>query len=229
MENKSYTERVPEIEAEINKRKSKWNFVLIEWEDAAQIIRIRVYNKYHTYDPEKGAFSPWVNRLITRCIANIRRDNYTKFARPCVAGTGRPACKHNLGGEDCAMTQSGKQCSECPLYKVWCSKKQNHYNIKSPLALENHTQEVESIQADFIDIAGAKQSIDLHIRAKLKPLEYKIYKMLYIDGMTDEQVASALGYKPLERNGRNRYKQLQNIKKNIIAKAKEVIDEEDLV
>ena len=39
----------------------------------------------------------------------------------------------------------------------------------------------------------------------------------------------SLGYKPTERNGKNRYKQLQNIKKSIITKAKDIIEDEDLI
>ena len=57
----------------------------------------------------------------------------------------------------------------------------------------------------------------------LKPAEWKIYKALYIDNMSEEDAASLMGYKTNEKNRVPGYKQIKNVKKAIIQKVKKVI------
>ena len=57
----------------------------------------------------------------------------------------------------------------------------------------------------------------------LKPLEWKVYKLLYIDGISEEEAAKQMGYKTTEKNRSPGYKQIKNVQKKIISKAKEAI------
>jgi hypothetical protein len=120
MSKPSFEEMIPAVLVEINKRKSGWSLSSISFEDVSQMLLIRAFNKYHTYIPEKGEFSHWVNRLISNALNNILRDNLQKFSRPCIQG-----CQFNLGDSHCSYTKSGQQCSECPLYRKW-KKKEEH-------------------------------------------------------------------------------------------------------
>lgn len=214
---------LPIIDQEILKRKPKWTLTSVDFDDVAQKIRLHVFQKYKTFDPAKGEFTHWLNKLITHRIFNIWRDEYTKLARPCILG-----CSFNTGADSCSHTPSGKQCGECKLYKKWQSKKEIKHNLKQAVPLENHAQEVENIQSDFIDIEGSKKIIDDKIKFKLKPVEWKIYQLLYIDNKSDEEVAIIMDWTTSEKGRKAGYQQLTNFKKIIIAKAKRVIDEEIL-
>ena len=48
----------------------------------------------------------------------------------------------------------------------------------------------------------------------LKPAEWKIYKALYIDNMSEEEAATLMGYRTNEKNRVPGYKQIKNVKKS---------------
>ena len=54
----------------------------------------------------------------------------------------------------------------------------------------------------------------------LKPIEWKMYKYLYIEEKNEEQVAKLMGYKTTEKNRSAGYKQIKNLKKSILIKVK---------
>ena len=57
----------------------------------------------------------------------------------------------------------------------------------------------------------------------LKPIEWRVYKYLYIDGKDEEQTAKLMGYRTTEKNRIAGYKQIKNIKKIIILKVKKYL------
>lgn len=211
------------IEAQIEKRRGSWRLASLPWEDASQMILTRAFIKYHTFDPKKGEFSHWLSRLITNERINILRNNHLKWSRPCIQG-----CIHNTGGDSCDRTKSGKQCAECPFYKKWIDRKESHYAIEQTLPLENHVQEVNSIQSDFIDIEGAKGVIDLKMKEKLNKHEYMIYKLLYVDGKSEKEVGKLMGYKKTNSRMHAGYQNILKTRKKVLEMAKEIIAEENL-
>ena len=58
----------------------------------------------------------------------------------------------------------------------------------------------------------------------LKPIEWKVYNLLYIENKDDKFVAKSMGYITSEKNRLPGYKQIKNIKKRIIIKAKKILD-----
>ena len=210
------------IQHEIAKRKNKWTLVAIPFEDVSQMVMIRIFKKYHLFEPEKGEFSHWVNKVISSAIKNILRDNYLKYNRPCLG------CAKNLGGDICSYTPSGKQCEECPLFLKWKHSKEQHFNVKQSLSLENHSQEAESKVGDFTDIAGAKNVIDEKIKKKLKPIEYKLYTLLYVENLTEREAGARMEYRQTNKDRGPGYQQIAKMKAKILVAAKEVIDEEGL-
>ena len=53
--------------------------------------------------------------------------------------------------------------------------------------------------------------------------------MIYIDHLPEEDVAKKMGYKSNEKGRKAGYKQLKNLKKIFIERAKEIIDKRDII
>lgn len=218
---------IPTIEAQIERRRGSWRLASVAWEDARQRILTKVFFKYDSptagFDPAKGKLAHWLSRVITREKINILRDHHTKFSRPCITG-----CVFNTGGDTCSKTKSGIQCNECPIYAMWEKRKLDHYRVQQTLPLENHAQEVNSIQGDFINIEESKVIIDARMRDKLDEHEYSIYRMIYIDGVAEKDIGKLLGYRKTGAKTYEGYQMLLKLKKRIVLMAREIIEEQDL-
>jgi len=216
---------IQEIDVEICKRKNKWNLTALAWmdfDDVSQILRIHIFKKWHLFDQTKKLV-PWINRIISNQIKNLIRNHYGNYVRPCVK------CAAAEGEDLCVIY--GKQCADCPLFKNWYKNKKSAYDTKLPIALENHSQEVFSVQnQDSLDMDVASQKLHDRMQKMLKVNEWLVYKYLYIDHMSEEQAAKKMGYKTTEKNRSPGYKQIKNLKKSIIAKVKKCLlnDEIDI-
>lgn len=106
--------------------------------------------------------------------------------------------------------------------------KRNKYNIQIPLPIENHLNECNEIKSQNIDIE--KTSINLHEKMKtvLKPLEWIVYKGLFIDHLEEKAVAAKLGYKSNEKDRLPGYGRLNQFKKSIMIQVKKVLQEGDV-
>ena len=62
----------------------------------------------------------------------------------------------------------------------------------------------------------------------LKPIEWKVYKLLYIEHKSDEDAAKLMGYRTSEKNRIPGYKQIKNIKKSIIEKVRKVLEKGEI-
>lgn len=210
----SFEESIDQINSEIIKRKSKWNLTAIAWMDfydVSQILRFHIYRKWHLYDPSKP-LAPWINRIISNQIKNLIRNNYSNFTRPCLK------CNAAENEDGCAIY--GTQCSLCPLYANWEKNKKSAHDAKLTLSVENYTKEVNNIPNDNLNLEISAQNIHIKMENILKPIEWKIYRYLYIEGKSEEQVAKLMGYRTSEKNRIAGYKQIKNVKKSIIFKVK---------
>ncbi len=209
---------IEKINIEIAKRRGKWNLTALAWldfEDVAQILRIHIYKKWSLYNPSKP-LSPWINRIISNQIKNLIRNNYGNFSRPCLK------CAAAEGGDFCTIYS--KQCAACPLYAHWEKTKKKAYDTKLPLALENHAQEVFNLMTDGSDIEGAIARFHKKMEENLKPNEWKVYRASYIENKSLEEIAKIMSYKTTEKNRMPGYKQIKNIQKSILLKAKKIIE-----
>lgn len=203
-----------EINSEIIKRKNKWNLTAINWmdfNDVSQILRIHIYKKWHLYDSKKP-LAPWVNRIISNQIKNLIRNNYSNFTRPCLK------CAAADGEDGCAIYQN--QCSSCPLFANWEKTKKNAHDTKLTVSIENHSQEINDMPMNNINLDEAAKNIHCKMQKILKPIEWKVYNHLYVEGKDEEQTAKLMGYRTSEKNRIAGYKQIKNIKKIIIFKVK---------
>ena len=65
---------------------------------------------------------------------------------------------------------------------------------------------------------------------QLNDKHQKIYKMLYVDNFSDEDVATAFKFKPdSSKRKTTRYKQITNLKKKFYALAIDVLKENDVL
>jgi Sigma-70 region 2 len=221
----TFEEKIDIINNELRKRKGKWQLKAradFDFEDVEQIIRIHIYKKWALWD-QSQALEPWLNRIITRQISNLLRNLYGGFSRPCLK------CAANQGGELCAIYKT--QCSDCPLYLKWIKGKKQAYDVKIPLPLETHALEVESISSDFIDYEASAAIIHARMKPHLTKVQLKVYTMLYVENLGEDDIAIRMGYKKNEDIKRKvvRYKQLENYKKKFIDMAKTLIREEGLI
>ena len=217
-EKPNFEDFIETIDEEIKKRKSKWKLTSITWmdfDDISQILRLHIYKKWHMYDSNKP-LAPWLNRIITNQIKNLIRNNYGNYARPCLK------CAASEGGDLCVIYE--KQSSDCPLYANWEKNKKAAHDVKVPVSLENHQQDIRNIKENYdldIDLAFAK--LNKILPKYLKPIEWKIYENLYIKNLSEAEVAKLMGYKTSEKNRSPGYKQIKNIKKAIIIKVKKLM------
>ena len=177
------------INTEILKRKNKWTLSTLNWidfEDVSQIIRFHIYKKWNLYD-EKKPMLPWINRIISNQIKNLIRNNYGNYARPCLK------CAAALGESECRIY--GKQDQGCPMFNNWTKTKKNAYDLKMAVSIEDHSYEINNQVCINSDIQKATQNLHEKMKQVLKPVEWKVYELLYINHKTEEQVCKILKFK----------------------------------
>ncbi len=217
---RQFEDCIEEINEEIKKRKSKWKLTSIAWmdfDDISQILRLHIYKKWDMYDPNKP-LAPWLNRIITNQIKNLVRNNYGNYAKPCLK------CAASEGHDLCVIYD--KQDSTCPLYSNWERNKKSAHDIKIPVALDDHEHLRSNVAKEDFDFEKSVQRLNNILPKFLKPIEMKVYNLLFVEDLTEEQVAKKMGYKTSEKNRAPGYKQIKNIKKSIILKVKKIIEED---
>ena len=219
------------IEEELNKRRGKWFLTSLAWidfDDVKQIIRLHLHKKWDLWDQSRP-LKPWLNRIISNQLKNILRNYYSNFAKPCLS------CPFNQSGVTeeaeiglCGFTESKTQCNECPLYAKWEKTKKSAYQVKMPVALENYGQEIHHKSIDSFELESAESRLHKEMKEKLSEKHYRIYEMLFIKNMSDEEVAEELGYKTSEKGRKAGYKQIKNLKKQFKDKAEKILKTKDI-
>jgi hypothetical protein len=220
----SFEEKNDIIAKAINKKRNKWHLSAIAWmdfDDVSQIIKLHIYKKWSMWDQSKP-LEPWIGRIISNQLKNLVRNNYTNYTRPCLT------CVHNLGEDLCNISKNGFQNGSCELYAKWEKTKKSGYDLKMPLTIENHRQEIEQkIDGGFFSF----ENIDLlnHEMQKCLTLkQYDAYIMLFFESKDEEDVAKFMGYKTNEKNRMIGYKQIKNLKKLFKEKALEILNNKDI-
>lgn len=210
------------ISEEINKRKGKWTLTSITWmdfEDISQILKIHIFKKWHLYDQSKPLL-PWLNRIISNQLKNLVRNNYTNYCKPCVR------CAAAESESACSIY--GTQDSRCPLYERWVAKKKSAYDVKMALPLENHKSEIDNRTEESMNIENAIIKMHNKLKKTLKHNEWVVYEGFYIKNKPEQEIAKELNFKTSEKNRCPGYKQIKNIQKSIINKAKKILEKDDV-
>ena len=191
----------------------------MDFEDVSQIIKIHIYNKWHLYDA-KQPLRPWLNRIISNQLKNLIRNNYGNFTRPCLK------CAAAEENEGCKLFK--KQCIDCPLYEYWNKNKKDAQNLKIPISMDYHSIEVKNISYSTDNFESNKNKLHKKMLSILKPLDRKVYELIYIQHKSDEEVAQIMNYTTSEKGRPPGYKHIKNIKKSIIEKVKKVLEKGDV-
>ena len=94
--------------------------------------------------------------------------------------------------------------------------------------MENHSNEVFEIPDVNNYLSEDIDKLHAIMKRILKPLEFKVYKGLYIEHKNEAQIAKQLGFSNNERGRTPGYRQMKNIKKVILDKARKHISKEGL-
>lgn len=221
----SFEEKLDVIDGLIEKHRYSWTLHAIAWfdyEDVAQDIRLHIFQKWDQWDQARP-LEPWLNQVIRNRIINKLRDHYMNCVKPCVG------CKMREGETGCLYTPSKTQCRECPLYANWEKSKKYAYNVKLPVSIEHHGQELENMPHDSIELHKYYAIINQKVHLYLTRTELEIYRMLYIDNKTEEDVALKLGLKTTEKKRKAGYRQIVNYKNSIREKIKKMLLKEDIL
>lgn len=219
---RTFEECAEEIKIEISKRKHKWLLSSINWldfGDIQSIVLIHIWKKWHLYD-QSLPLKHWLNRIIENQIKNQIRNIYSNYSRPCLK------CHAAINSNGCKIYK--EQCSECPLYANWKKRKEPASNIKVPVSIENHQNEVYEMQDENFDVAKNLLILKEKLKEVLKPNEYVVFEGLFINDLTEEQIAKKLGFTTSEKGRCAGYKTIKNITKSIIAKARKCLDKGEL-
>ena len=66
------------------------------------------------------------------------------------------------------------------------------------------------------------------LKQVLKHNEWVVYQGFYIDNKPEKEIAKELNFKTSEKNRCPGYKQIKNIQKSIIIKAKKILEKDDI-
>ena len=221
----TFEDSVVEISGLIDKRKSSWRLQNPEWEDVKQIILIKIWKKFDQYD-ENRPLENWANVVITRSIINLLRDNIYKSARPCISVDvyGNP-CVYNMGDNTCSFTKSGIQCGECKAYANWQKKKESQANLGAPVSLEDHEDESNNLQSDFLDIEATKEKIDAILLKRLNTWDKNLYQYMYIDHLSEAKVFKKLKVEYTKTSKARLAPQIAKARKRFKIAIKQIIEE----
>lgn len=223
----TFEENISIIDEELKKRRNKWylnNIIHLDFDDVCQIIRQHVYKKWILWDQNRP-LRQWLNTVISNQIKNLIRNNYGSFAKPCTS------CPFNQGGEVedlCSFTPSGHQNEECPVYAKWAKRKKDAFNVKVPTSYDRHSFEINCEAGSNIDIDSASKKLHEKMKERLTEKQFMVYKMIFIDGISEEQAAINIGYKTSEKNRKAGYGQITNLKKIFRKEAEKILQEEDI-
>ena len=224
----TYEDKFRDIDNEIRKRRGKWRLTSLTWidfDDVSQIIRTHIYNKWDQWD-QRRPLLPWINKIITNQLKNILRNYYHNFVKPC------SNCPFNQSkaddGELCGFTKSGLQDKSCPLYAKWDKSKRHAYDVKMPVPMENIPVKIGEMSSENADIDVAIKQINNILKKDLSERHYKVFNMLFIENIPEEEVAKKLGYRTSEKGRKAGYKQIKNLKKMFRNKIIKILDKYDI-
>lgn len=228
---KTYEDCSLEIDSILASKRSFWTLDSIsnvDYDDISQIIRIHIHNKFDQWNQD-FPFAPWAAKLINRQIINLKKKFYGRLAPPC------QTCEFNIGGGQCSFTPSGGKTSECPKFAKWEVTKGVGYKMllaESTDKAYDSDPEGESqitLESSYSpDYAAASDRLHQLVMAGLPAKMQKLYRWLYIEHRSDEFISKAMNFKTTEEGKLPGYRQITNIKKVLVGRAKEIMKDIDI-
>jgi len=217
-----FEESLPEINRIISINIGKWKLQgaipSISKEDIEQELRMRLWNKWHLYDPDKGPLPQWLSTVCSNAIKTHLRNHYYKFSSPCAG------CPANLTGGQCKLFGQTESLN-CKIYKNWVAEKKTQCDINLPVALDHHTQEVSEKPWDESNIFEELEELKDKLREKLNYNEFYIFNAIYLEDKTDLEIINDLKFSS-RAQGMRAIKQLKDM---IVDLVKSILIEEEMI
>ncbi len=220
----SFEDALPTIYKLIKQKQYKWilkGITHLDYDDVTQIIVIHVFSKWGQFNNDKGRLESWVNAIISNQLINLGRNIFYNSSRPCLK------CACNQGETLCEITKSGLQCAECPIYAKWEKGKKSAFNVKQAVPLPNHELEVHNIPSQEINYDKSIEIFHKEMEKVLNTHEFRIYKMLFIEHLSEEEIAKRLNFKTTGSRAPG-YMRIKQIEKIALEKGRELLKEIDL-
>jgi DNA-directed RNA polymerase specialized sigma24 family protein len=183
----------------------------IDYDDIKQIIMTHIYRKWHLWD-QKKPIEPWLSRVVSNQFKNLLRNYYGNYANPCP--------DHGLHYHD--------QCN-CEICKKWRQSKKSAYDVKLAVTIESHYDEVCEKKDKYVDLETATKKLTLKLKPNLSEKQFTAFEMLFVKNCSDEDVAKFLGNKTNEKKRTAGYKQIKNLRKLFQEKARQILENEDII
>jgi RNA polymerase sigma factor (sigma-70 family) len=223
MERPEFTVCYDTINTELEKRRYRWNLKArldYDYDDVKQLILIHINEKWQQYDPTRPLIN-WLNRIITNQINNLLRNTYYAHVKPCAR------CPAALPYDGCSIFV--EQCSKCSFFAQWEKNRKQKFNTNLPVTIENHLNELYNTPNDSLDLEKIAEDFHERMCKILKGNELTVYKALFLENKSEEEVGKLLGLSAREKDRKNtRYKRVQQIRKAIIVKVKIVLAKEGI-
>ena len=219
---RTFEECFDEINKVIESRKHRWMLSAIaymNWDDVAQHLRFHIWKKFHLYNQTRPLAS-WLAAVINNQMTNLVRNHYGNYKRPCLD------CPFYQG--DTLCEKYGEVSTKCPDYKSWTFGKKRKHDINMPVPLEEYQNEIHEIKTEHIDIDKAGEQIHEKMKRILKPLHWFVYYNLFVLHKSEEEVGKLLNFKSKEKNRSPGYKQVSNLRREIVVKVKELLRNEEI-
>lgn len=218
---RTFEDGYKEIESVVEKKRYHWTFnstVMESFDDFKMQTLGHIHKKWHLYDQNKS-LGAWVNGVTSNQFKNKLRNIYLGTASPC------NGCPCSQGDDLCSMFGEQKS-PTCNLYMGWYDSNKRHKHLaRLPLTMENHMNEVNSKPTDAYDIEAAAEQLHIKIEPLLTSSEWDIYRLLYIEHKSEDEVVSILELKKEKGLKNNR---IRLVKKLIVKIAKEILATEGI-
>lgn len=213
---KRYEDNIHIIDQCLDSQKGKWNETSVpwkQWEDVAQDLRKHIFEKWHTYNPERP-LKPWVLRIIHNQVFNIKRNIWGKFAKPC------SSCDASLPSGMCKIFTY--QSDECAQFAHWQRTKEKAYNLNNAVSMDvpnRNENEITKIQVEFKKIIF---EIEEELKFQLTPREMQFYTLYFVQNLSEEDVVEKMNLNKPTDGLKN--KTIKNFEKSIGEKAAKILN-----
>ena len=97
-------------------------------------------------------------------------------------------------------------------FEYWSKNKKDAHNLKVPVSIDCHSLDVKNLSYNNYNFERNTDKLHQVMLNKLKPLERRVYELLYIENKSEEEVAEIMNYTTSEKGRPKGYKHIKNIK-----------------
>jgi hypothetical protein len=220
-----FEDKIDVIEAELNKKRERWKFNFVhdvDFDDVKQIILIHISKKWDKWDQERP-IEPWLSKVINHQINNLIRNTFGKLAPPCYG------CPFNMGGDECLFCSSGIKSQECSQFSKWTKTKKGGYDMRMAVSIDSPDySERNDPHAQVSQVESIFDEFHKKMRGLLSGKYLEAYQILYVDGKSEEYLAKKFKFTTNESKRKPGYRQIANIKREILQVAKKHLPEFEL-